>query len=176
MEFLAILAFYFHSYCISKTTVSFVFLKPLLTAFKCILHAQYEKSPIKITTFFTALELIWLHFCPKDHTHFSFFFADFQWIMLGDSINMNNLCCNPAVLKKKLVKRLKNCSFWPNLHERGPYRLHPKWKTKFFFSGITKSDHQVSETSYLTKVSYVLAELWIFFNFEWCFLTKKCHF
>ena len=133
MEFLAILAFYFHSYCISKTTVSFVFLKPLLTAFKCILHAQYEKSPIKITTFFTTLELIWLHFCPKDHTHFSFFFADFQWIMLGDSINMNNLCCNPVVLKKKLVKRLKNCSFWPNLHERCHYRSHPKWKTIFFF-------------------------------------------
>ena len=37
---------------------------------------------------------------------------------------------------------------------------------QFFFSVITKSDHKVSETSYLTKVSYVLAELWIFFNFE----------
>ena len=28
------------------------------------------------------------------------FLVDFQWNMLGDSININNLCCNPVVPKK----------------------------------------------------------------------------
>ena len=39
---------------------------------------------------------------PQDHTHFVFllfFFAGFQWNMLGDSINSNNFNCNPVVLK-----------------------------------------------------------------------------
>ena len=33
--------------------------------------------------------------------------------MLGDSININNLCCNPVVLKKKkiIVKPQENCYF-----------------------------------------------------------------
>ena len=36
---------------------------------------------------------------PQRYTHFTFL-ADFQWNMLGDTINSNNLCCNAAVLKK----------------------------------------------------------------------------
>ena len=32
------------------------------------------------------------------------------------------------------------------------------------------------ETFYFIKISYVLAVLLIFFNFVWCFLSKKSHF
>ena len=39
-----------------------------------------------------------------------------------------------------------------------------------------KMDHQLSESFYFIKISYVLTELWIFFYLEWCFLSKKCHF
>ena len=48
--------------------------------------------------FFTTLYLIWPNFAPKRQHPLSFF-VDFQWNMLGDSININNLCCNPVVLK-----------------------------------------------------------------------------
>ena len=51
----------------------------------------------------------------------------------------------------------------------------PKMKNNFF-AEIIKADHQLSETFYFIKISYVLTELWIFFYLEWCFLSKKCHF
>ena len=75
---------------------------PYLFACKCIPHAKYEKRPIEIPVplfFFTTLDLIWPKFCPKDHTHFTFF-NWFQIKHVEDTININNLCWNPAVLKK----------------------------------------------------------------------------
>ena len=57
----------------------------------------------------------------------------------------------------------------------GHYGPCPRW-TKFFLAEITKTYHQLSESFYFIKISYVLTELWIFFYLEWCFLSKKCHF
>ena len=81
--------------------------------------------------FFTTLYLIWPNFAPKREHPLSFF-ADFQWNMLGDSININNLCCNPVVLKKKnVVKSLTICFLGLLCKKRGHYDPRPKWKTIF---------------------------------------------
>ena len=79
--------------------------------------------------------------------------------MLGDSINMNNFCCNPVVLKKKIGKTSKKLLFWAQFTQKEVIIGHILNEKQFFFSDITKSDHQVSETFYLIKVLYVLAEL-----------------
>ena len=78
--------------------------------------------------------------------------------------------------EKKLVKPLKNCFFGPNLHRKGVIMGYAQDGKKFFLAEITKADHQLSESFYFIKISYVLTELWIFFYLEWCFLSKKCHF
>ena len=50
-------------------------------------------------------------------------------------------------------------------------------KTKYiFFAEITTPDHKLSKTFYFIKISYVLAELWVFFYFVWFYFAKKCHF
>ena len=46
---------------------------------------------------------------------------------------------------------------------------------KSFLEEITKADHQFSKTFFL-KILYVLAELWIFSYFVWCFFVKKGSF
>ena len=75
-------------------------------------------------TFFKTLGLICLKFCPKSTTHF--IFADFQWIMLGYPININNFNCNPVVVKEKFRKTSKNYHFWTQLaQKRGHYRPRP---------------------------------------------------
>ena len=87
------LVFNFHSGIYIATTFLLV---------NVYLMQNVKKNPIKIPVslfFFTTLDLLWTKFYPKDHTHFTFF-VDFQWNMLGDTIDINNLCCNPAVLKK----------------------------------------------------------------------------
>ena len=48
--------------------------------------------------------------------------ADFPWNMLGDSINNNNLSCNPAVLKKICPR--------PVALNSGHYEPPPKWIKK----------------------------------------------
>ena len=58
--------------------------------------------------------------------------------------------------------------------QSGQHGPCPKWKT-IFLTEITKADHQLSETFYFVKISYILAELWIFFYFVWYFLSKKGH-
>ena len=78
--------------------------------------------------------------------------------MLEDTININNLCYNPAVLKKKLVKPLKKNFFGPNLHRKGVIIDHAQDEKKHFLVEITKADHQFSE-SFFIKISYVLTEL-----------------
>ena len=98
---------------------------------------------------FTTLDLIWLKFCPKDQSHFAFF-VYFQWNMFGNSININNLCCNLVVLKINWW----NLFFEPNFHKinRGHYRARPQWKT-IFWAEMTKADHQLSETFYFNKMT-----------------------
>ena len=53
---------------------------------------------------------------------------------------------------------------------------HTQNEKQFFLMETTKADHQLSEIFYFIKISSVLAELWIFFYFVWCFLSKKDHF
>ena len=81
----------------------------------------------------------------------------FFWLlsseMLGDSININNLCCNSLVLKKKLVKPLRNCFFGTTLHKRAVIMGHTQNEKQFFLAEITKADHQLSETFYFIKIS-----------------------
>ena len=81
-----------------------------------------------------------------------------------------------CVAIQKLVKPFKNGFFWTQFaQKRGHYGPCSRWKI-FFFTEITKADHQLSESFYFIKISYVLTELWTFFYLEWCFLSKKCHF
>ena len=96
-----------------------------------------------------------------DHVLY-FFLADLQLNMLGDSININNLCYNPLVLK---------ISWWKKGIIMG--HVQNEKQQRFFLEEITKADHQLSETFYFIKISYVLTELWIFFYLEWCFLSKS---
>ena len=49
--------------------------------------------------FITRLTKFDPNFSPKT-TPTLLFLADFQYNMLGDLININDLCCNPVVLKK----------------------------------------------------------------------------
>ena len=111
---------------------------------------------------------------PKDHTHFLFFFffADFQWNMLGDSININCLCCNTVILKKK--KKLVNCFIGSNLHKKrvSTSQIHNE---KQIFGSYNKSRSSAFR-KFLFYQKYHLADLWIFFYLEWCFSSKKCHF
>ena len=77
--------------------------------------------------------------------------------MLGDSINIINFNCNPAVLKE-IGKTSKNCHFWTQLAQKRSVWAMPQTK-KQFFSEITKADHKFSKTFHFIKISYVLAEL-----------------
>ena len=89
--------------------------------------------------------------------------------MLENSININNFNCNPVLLKKKLVKPLKNTIFAPNSE-----LAQSKKKKKIYRNN--KPDHTLSKTFNFIKISYALTELWMFFYFVWCFLAKKGHF
>ena len=78
--------------------------------------------------------------------------------MIGDTINVNNLCCNPAVLKKSWQNLLKIAFLDPICIEKGSLWARPKME-KFFLAEITKADHQLSESFDFIKISYVLTEL-----------------
>ena len=76
-----------------------------------------------------------------------------------------------------LLKPLKITIFRPNLCKKGVPMCHTQQKTFFFFfSEITKPDYKLSKPFRFNKIPYVLAELWMFFYFVWCFFDKKCHF
>ena len=77
------------------------------------------KKPIEIpvSLFFSQH---WTYFGPNfalKTTATLLFLADFRWNMFGDTININNMCCIPAVLKKKLVKSLKKF-FWTQFAQK----------------------------------------------------------
>ena len=61
--------------------------------------------------------------------------------------------------EKKLVKPLKNGFFGPNLHRKEVIMGHALDGKIFFLAEITKADHQLSESFYFIKISYVLTEL-----------------
>ena len=85
------------------------------------------KSPIEmpVSLFFHNIGPNLAQILPQRPHPLSFF-------LLGDSrclgiqlININNLCCNPVVLKK-MVKPLKNAFMGPICTKRGHYGPHPK--------------------------------------------------
>ena len=92
MVFLANIVFNFHSGF--SITLTFLLVNVYLM--------QNMKKPIEISVslFFSQH---WTYFGPNfapKTTPTLVSLTDFQWNMLGDTININNLCCNPAVLKK----------------------------------------------------------------------------
>ena len=58
--------------------------------------------------------------------------------MLGVSININNLCYDPVVLKKKLGKPRKNCFFVSNLHKKGVIMGHAQNEKQIFWGRNNK--------------------------------------
>ena len=90
--FLANLVFSLHSDIYVTTTLLLVNVYPMQNMKKLI--------EIPVSLFFSQH---WTYFGPNfapKATPTLLFLADFQWNMLGDTININNLCGNPAVLKK----------------------------------------------------------------------------
>ena len=61
--------------------------------------------------------------------------------------------------EEKLVKPLKNCFFGHSLHRKEVIMGHAQDGKKFFLTEIQKADHQLSESFYFIKISYVLTEL-----------------
>ena len=124
---------------------------------------------VSFFAFLLTLDVIWPKTTP---TLFLFLlllllFCRFRWNLLGDSININNLCCNPVVLKKKIGKLA--CA-----------RKGSPWATaelqNNFFCKNNKGDHKFLKTFYIIKISDILGNLWIFVYFLGCFLTKKGSF
>ena len=127
------------------------------------------KNPLKyqFVCSFTTLDLIWPKFCLKDHTHFAFL-ADFWWSMLGGTININKLCCNPAVLKK---------SWTQFAQKRSHYGPHPRWKKNFFGRNL-----QLSESSSALRKFLFYQNIWFNWVMNLCLswvmfsISQKCHF
>ena len=82
-------------------------------------HAKYEKTiQIPASLFFRDIGPNFAQILPKTTMNLHFL-AVFQKIILGDSTNINNLCFNPAFMKKQLVKPLKSCFLVPICAKRG---------------------------------------------------------
>ena len=68
--------------------------------------------------------------------------------MLGYSININNLCCNKVVLKKKKkVKALKIAIFGINLCKKGVRMGHIQDETQIILEELTDNKKSRSSTS-----------------------------
>ena len=68
--------------------------------------------------------------------------------MLGYSININNLCCNPVVLKN-IGETTKNWYFGTKLYKKWVSMCQNQNKNQYFLAEITdkkKVDHQFLET------------------------------
>ena len=127
-----------------------MFVQPLLIALKCIPWAKYEKNllimPVSLLFFHNTRPNL-AQILPQDHIHFVCF-AGFQWNMLGDLININNINCNlVASSEKSLLKPLKIAIFGLNLRKkRGQYGPHksstacsvdfPLWKPNWFLYDV----------------------------------------
>ena len=66
--------------------------------------------------------------------------------MLGYSINVNNLCCNKVVLKKK-VKPLKIAIFGINLCKKGVRMGHTQDETQIILVELTDNKKSRSSAS-----------------------------
>ena len=154
-----------------------MFVQPLLLALKCIPCAKYEKNPLIMPVsllFFKTLDLVWSRFCPKTtpnfFSFFFFFYAGFQWNMLGNSININNFNCNPIVLKIFLLKSLKIAIF-------GVSMGHTQKKQRFFLQKWQKqkADHKLSKTFFYQNIIcldwvrpwYTWLTLKLFSGYQW---------
>ena len=83
--------------------------------------------------------------------------------MLGVSININNLCCNSAVLKKvgKIKPLMFFCAQFAQKKAKGSLGICMAWATSkmennAFMTEITKADHQLSESFYFIKHMFSL--------------------
>ena len=147
------------------------FSEPLLLACKCIPHTKYEKSTIEIpvSLFFHSIGPNLVQLLPQRPHPLYFFLADFQWSMLGDSINFNNLC-SISSSEKKLVKSHKNCFLGPICTKKGVIMGH-EWKF-FFLAEIRKADYQLSETFYFIKI-YICFDWVMNFFLSWVMFSFK---
>ena len=110
--------------------------------------------------FFTTLDLLWPKFCPKDHSHFSFFWLISNGICSGIQLILIT-CVAIQQFWKKVGKTSSKLVFWTQFAQRrGHYGPCSRWK-KFFLAEIPKEDHQLSKSFYFIKI-YVLTELWIY--------------
>ena len=125
---------------------------------------------ISISLFFQIWTYFGPDFVPKTIPTL-LFLADFQWSMLGDSININNLCCIPVVLKKKLVKHLKNCFLG---HKKGVNGTHPTWKT-IFLAEITKADHKFLDYNKQQQVLDLTNRLNDVVIYGYCWMHHQCY-
>ena len=137
-----------------------MYVQPLLLALKCNLHAKYEK-PIDNVRFCNFLKH-WTYFVPNFVPipyPLSFFFAGFQWNILGYSISINNFTCNPVEFWQKIGKASKNCHFWAQLVQK---RDHYGWvmtKTKNFFF---RNNKQRSFRNFLSYQNIICFD-WVMF-------------
>ena len=149
-----------------------MFVQLQLYALKSIPHAKYGKNllvmPVFLKFFYNIRHYL-AHILPRDHTHC---YVGFQWFMLVDSINVNNFNCNPIILKNILVKPLTITIFGHNLRKKGVTIGHAQ-NEKQFFTEKNKPGHKLSKKNYFIKISYVLAQLWMFSYFVWFFLLLK---
>ena len=61
--------------------------------------------------------------------------------------------------KKKWVKALEYCFIKSNLHNKEVIMGHAQNGRQYSLAEITKADHQLAETFYFIKISYVFTEL-----------------
>ena len=66
--------------------------------------------------------------------------------MLGDSTDINKLCCDPVALEKYIGKTSKTCHICAQLTQKDRFIMDHALNVKqFFLAKITKADHQLSE-------------------------------
>ena len=74
--------------------------------------------------------------------------------------------------EKFLGNHLKITIFQSNLCKNGVPMGHAQNKKQFVLE-ITRPHPTLSKPFYFNTISYVLAELWMFFYIVWCFFAKK---
>ena len=72
--------------------------------------------------------------------------------MLGDSNNINNLCCNPVALKKKVYKTSKKIILGSCLHYNGVNMGHAQNEKQFFFDRNNKNKSAFRNFSFYQNI------------------------
>ena len=166
MVFPANIVFNFHS----GFSITTIFL--LLNVY---LMQNMKKIPLKYQFLCCFFSQRWTYFGPNfapKTTPILLSLTDFQWNMLEDTINFNNLCWNLAVLKRSWQKLLKIVFLDPICIEKGSLWTTPKMK-KHFFGRKNKN----RSSAFRKSLFYpnIICFNWVI-NLEWCFLSKKYHF